>query len=304
MLMNFTNNNQSTDIFELPDNLKFKPVLMPIEHDGVNLPTTLGQKVVREDTNQVLGIVKSRNTPKPYADLWEPLVNGLKTSGLDLTNSTIKWNTMNNGARMFADITLKNYNYDHIVGERTALQMRVRNSVDGSIKYDISAVIKRLSCLNGQSSIAENTSAQFKHTVNTNPEKIGKVASTWPILLEADAHLFNHMKEINLSRDVVQEFMATNLCVTPTKTRIKINEKWLNRMMSLWDTYSSSIGSNGYAFYNCLTHYGTHVDSNSLRGAEVGNVQLRQEKNVQTLVRGPAFKKLIKYDDFEQQLAA
>ena len=112
------------------------------------------------------------------------------------------------------------------------------------------------------------------------------------------------MRKVPVERDTVQTFMTTNLCLTKTKTKIKVNDKWLGRMMGLWDNYSSQIGKNGYAFYNALTHYGTHVDSNSLRGAEIGNVQLRQEQNVQALVRGDAFKKLIRYDDFEQRLAA
>jgi hypothetical protein len=292
------------DTFALPKELDFTPILMPIEHDGVRLPTSIGQKIVRDDTNQVLGIVKSRYTPQPYNALWEPLVEGLEGSGLDLDDAEIKWSTMNNGARMLADITLKSYNYDRIVGEKTALQMRVRNSVDGSLKYDVSAFIKRLWCSNGQARIAENTSVVFKHTISTEPEKIGQVAATWPIILEDDAHLFNHMRRVPIERDTVQNFMTTNLCLTKTKTKVKVNEKWLGRMMGLWDTYSTQIGRNGYAFYNALTHYGTHVDSNSLRGAEVGNVQLRQEQNVQALVRGDAFKKLIRYDDFEQRLAA
>ena len=292
------------DTFALPQSLQFNPVLVPIEHEGVRLPTSIGQKIVRDDSNEVLGIVKSKYTPQPYSALWEPLVEGLQESGLDLDDAEIKWSSMNNGARMFADITLKSYNYDRIVDEPTALQMRVRNSVDGSLKYDVSAFIKRLWCSNGQARIAENTSVKFKHTISTEPEKIGQVAATWPTVLEDDAHLFNHMRKVPVERDTVQNFMTTNLCLTKTKTKVKVNDKWLGRMMGLWDTYSTQIGNNGYAFYNALTHYGTHVDSDSLRGAEVGNVKLRQEQNVQALVRGDAFKKLIRYDDFEQRLAA
>ena len=292
------------DTFALPQSLQFNPVLMPIEHEGVRLPASIGQKIVRDDSNEVLGIVKSKYIPQPYSALWEPLVEGLEESGLDLDDAEIKWSTMNNGARMFADITLKSYNYDRIVGEKTALQMRVRNSVDGSLKYDVSAFIKRLWCSNGQARIAENTSVKFKHTISTEPEKIGRVAGTWPMILEDDAHLFNHMRRVLMERDTVQDFMTTNLCLTKTKTKVKVNDKWLGRMMGLWDTYSHQIGKNGYALYNSLTHYGTHVDRDSLRGAEVGNVQLRQEQNVQALVRGDAFKKLIRYDDFEQRLAA
>ena len=55
----------------------------------------------------------------------------------------------------------------------------------------------------------------------------------------------------------------------------------LNFMMGLWDTYSNRIGNNGYALYNSLTHYGTHVDRDSLRGAEYGDRALRQEQEVQ-----------------------
>jgi hypothetical protein len=218
------------DTFALPQELKFNPILMPIEHDGVRLPASIGQKIVRDDTNEVLGIVKSRYTPQPYTALWEPLVEGLQESGLDLDDAEIEWSTMDNGARMFADITLKSYNYD--------------------------------------------------------------------------AHLFNHMRKVSMERDTVQNFMSTKLCLTKTKTKVKVNDAWLGRMMVLWDTYSTQIGTNGYAFYNTLTHYGTHVDRDSLRGAEVGNRALRQEQDVQTLVRGDAFKRLINYDDFEQRLAA
>ena len=292
------------DTFALPQSLQFNPVLMPIEHEGVRLPASIGQKIVRDDSNEVLGIVKSKYIPQPYSALWEPLVEGLEESGLDLDDAEIKWSTMNNGARMFADITLKSYNYDRIVGEKTALQMRVRNSVDGSLKYDVSAFIKRLWCSNGQARIAENTSVKFKHTISTEPEKIGQVAASWPTILEDDAHLFNHMRKVAMERDTVQNFMSSNLCMTKTKTKVKVNETWLGSMMGLWDTYSTQIGKNGYAFYNALTHYGTHVEPDSLRGAEVGNRALRQEQNVQALVRGDAFKKLIRYDDFEQRLAA
>jgi len=292
------------DVFALPDSLKFTPIRVPIEHEGQNIPTSLGQKIVNDQTNEVLGIVKSRYIPRPYTAWWEPLIEGLKLSDLDLSDAKVKWQTMNNGARVYADIELKAYDFEKVIGEPTSLALRVKDSVDGSIKYDISAFLRRLSCLNGQSRIAENTSVAFKHTITAEPEKIGKIASTWPEVLIQDGHLFNHMRKVSVDRDTAQTFLSTNLCVTPTKTERKVNKKWLNTMMGLWDTYSHKIGNNGYALYNSITHYGTHVDRESLRGAEYGDRVLRQEQNVQTLVRGKAFKNLIRYDDFEQSIAA
>ena len=85
-----------TDMFELPDELKFTPVLRPIEHSGSSISTSLGQKIVNGNTDEVLGIVKSRYNPRPYSDLWEPLVEGLKMSNLDLSNAKVKFQTMNN----------------------------------------------------------------------------------------------------------------------------------------------------------------------------------------------------------------
>ena len=289
---------------ELPKHLQYKPLLQHIDHEGKFISSSLGRKVVRDDTNEVVGIVKSRARPTPFSDVWYPLVEGLEKSDLDLSGVEVAWMSSNNGAKMVADITLRNYPYDRIVGEPMALAMRVYNSVDGSLSYKIVAYIKRLACLNGMPSIAENTSVTFKHTAGTDPAKIGKQASTWPAALENTAHVFNWMKNIQIERDDTQTFLTTNLCVTKTPSGIKTNQKWLNTMMSLSDTYSASIGENTYALYNALTHYGSHVDIDSLRGADLCNRALRQEKDVKNLVQGKAFRKLIKYDEFEQRLAA
>jgi len=286
----------------LPEELNFIPELRSIEHDGKPLPASIGKKIVRDDTNEVLGIVKSRYHPEPYSALWNPLLKGLEASDLDLSDAQVSWRVMNNGARMFADITLRNYNYDRIVGEPTALALRVYNSVDGSLAYHVSAFIRRLACLNGMTSVGDNVSAKFKHTVGTDPMKIGHVASSWPTMLEKDAHLFNHMKEIPLNRsDDVQKFLTKHLCFTHTKSGMKVNEKWLNKMMGLYDVYRSTIGNNAFAFYNALTHYATHVDqTENLREHDLGNRALRQEKSVQSLVRGLPFKNLVHYEEFEQ----
>tara|TARA_R100000808_G_scaffold20548_1_gene44403 strand:+ start:720 stop:1634 length:915 start_codon:yes stop_codon:yes gene_type:complete len=289
----------------LPPELDFDPVLRPIEHEGTALPPTIGQKIVRADTNDVLGIVKSRYTPQPYSALWEPLIDGLCASELDLSEATATFRSVRDGAAMLADITLKNYNYDKIVGEPTALALRVRNSVDGTTKYEVSARILRLACLNGMTRVSESTSARFMHTAGTDPERIGKVASEWPLALEQDAHLFNHMRQVPVSVETAQTFLAKNLCFTRTRTKVKTNEKWLNRMMATHDSYRASIGDNGYAFYNTLTHYGTHVDTDSGRQTtDVGQRALQQERNVTALVRGPAFKNLVEYDVFERQFSS
>ena len=278
----------------MPEVLDFEPVLKPVIYNGQPVPDKMF--VVREDTDQPLAVVGSKHRPTNYRKLWEPLREGLAASDLDLTDATVQWHVVNNGAAMFADVTLKAYDFERIIGEPTSMKMRVLNSVNGSWKYDVSAFLLRLACLNGMSRVDQGTSASFKHTVNTDPEKIGDVASQWPILLESDGHFFNHMKKVYLTNEEATALFA-KFCTTTTKVESRVNKAWLGRMVTLWDNYSRSIGKNGYALYNALTHYGTHSDKATSRG-DVNAKLVRQEQSVTKFLRSPAFKKAVRYDDF------
>ena len=279
----------------MPEVLDFEPVLKPVIYNGQPVPDKMF--VVREDNDQPLAVVGSKHRPTNYRKLWEPLREGLIASDLDLTDATVQWHVVNNGAAMFADVTLKAYDFERIIGEPTSMKMRVLNSVNGSWKYDVSAFLLRLACLNGMSRVDQGTSASFKHTVNTDPEKIGDVASQWPILLESDGHFFNHMKKVKLTSEEAKA-LFTKFCTTTTKVESRVNKAWLGRMVTLWDNYSRSIGQNGYALYNALTHYGTHSDKSTSRG-DVNAKLVRQEQSVTKFLRSPAFKKAVRYDDFD-----
>ena len=278
----------------MPEVLGFEPVLKPVIYNGQPVPDKMF--VVREDNDQPLAVVGSKHRPTNYRKLWEPLREGLAASDLDLTDATVQWHVVNNGAAMFADVTLKAYDFERIIGEPTSMKMRVLNSVNGSWKYDVSAFLLRLACLNGMSRVDQGTSASFKHTVNTDPEKIGDVASQWPILLESDGHFFNHMKKVQITSEEATALFA-KFCTTTTKVESRVNKAWLGRMVTLWDNYSRSIGKNGYALYNALTHYGTHSDKSTSRG-DVNAKLVRQEQSVTKFLRSPAFKKAVRYDDF------
>ena len=278
----------------MPEVLDFEPVLKPVIYNGQPVPDKMF--VVREDNDQPLAVVGSKHRPTNYRKMWEPLREGLIASDLDLTDATVQWHVVGNGAAMFADVTLKAYNFEHIIGEPTAMKMRALNSVNGMWKYDVAAFLLRLACLNGMSRIDQGTSASFKHTVNTDPERIGDVASQWPILLESDGHFFNHMKKVEITSEEAKALFS-RFCTTTTKVESRVNKAWLGRMVTLWDNYSSTIGQNGYALYNALTHYGTHSDKATSRG-DVNAKLVRQEQSVTKFLRSPAFKKVVRYDDF------
>tara|TARA_R100000306_G_scaffold62094_1_gene66982 strand:- start:59 stop:973 length:915 start_codon:yes stop_codon:yes gene_type:complete len=263
----------------------------------------VGKNFVRNNqTGKVIAVNGTQHVARPYPVLIEPLFDGVKAAlGGDEKDVKIDWHFIEGGRRMCANIILQAFSYENIVGEPTALAMRIQNSVDGSLAYGVSVFMFRVACENGMWRITDNTSVRKKHTIGADPERIAKVAANWPSQLTTDAHLFNYMKKQIVSTDTIKTFLEQYLCLTKTRTQVKVNQKWLERMMVLWYDYSRGIGSNAYAFYNVLTHYGTHVDLDSLRGAAVGNRALQQERDVRTLVQGQAFKNLIDYQGFEQQ---
>ena len=281
----------------MPDVLDFEPIVQPIIHDGVEVPASIGKLVINSNTNAPMGVVKERARPTPYRMLWEPLVEGLEQSGLDLTDAEVNWSVVGNGEAMFADIILKAYDFERVLGEKTSLKMRVVNSVNGTLAYSVAAMLMRLACLNGMSRPDNQTSVKFKHTRSTDPEALGKVASQWPDMLENDAHLFNHMKTVKVSNDDA-ETLFNKLCITVLKGRKpQLNKAWHGRMFNLWNTYNMELGYNAYALYNALTHYATHIDAEKTR-SDLSLKAIRQEQTINTFVKGDAFKKLIRYDDF------
>ena len=285
----------------LPEQFNFPVGLEPIYHNGIKIPKKDGQFVVNKRTNEPISIVGGQYVAHDYNHFWEPFIKGIYMSGLDLSNATVKFISIQNCSAMKAIITIPNDVISNIVGEPMALGIDFKTSHNGSLKYEVTVYNIRLACENGLLRIAESTSAKFKHTIGTDPERIATVASTWPSELRKDAHLFNHMREVPISLPVAEAFLAKNLCITQTKHgRIKINKKWLNNMLSFHDFYKSTMGDTAWTLYNALTHYGTHVDTDSIRG-DVGQRAIRQEKDVQTLVRGSAWKSLIRFGDFEQQ---
>ena len=78
---------------------------------------------------------------------------------------------------MRAAIVLKRYDFERVVGEPTKLLVKVADSHNQTVQRVVKALLYRLWCENGQSSIHENIGFSQKHTINQDPIKLGEVAS-------------------------------------------------------------------------------------------------------------------------------
>jgi hypothetical protein len=204
-----------------------------------------------------------------------------------LDNAETKFRSFNNNAGMRADIILPYENFDLIVGEPTQLKISVCNSHDQTHKLNIAAMIYRLFCTNGQSSMSENTSLSQLNTQGAEPERIGAVAAKWPEFLQMDAHKMKRMQGVPVSRYDAINFYSTHVASTQTRSGKVVNRAMLDRIMGIHDTYKS-LGDTSYRVYNVLTHMSTHVESKACATKK----QLVMEDKINSIVNGAAFQEL------------
>jgi hypothetical protein len=170
------------------------------------------------------------------------------------------------------------------------MKMRIIDSHDSSFRRVMRAYIERLICTNGMVSVGERLEFKSFHTIHSDPEKIGAVASEYPARLENEAQLYKVMMGTSVSKDTAIEFARDHVASYRTASGIKINEKSVEEFGRIWNQYSA-LGDTGYRLYNVLTHIGTHVTGRE--GTDLARKQIRIEDKVSDIVKTPKFRQLV-----------
>ena len=273
------------NIVALPDHLNFDPQREQQTRNGVVVDGKWW--TVNPLTDQVIGDGKRNHSPKNFALMWDSLREGLHHSGLQTGDASTTFRTYNGTAGLRAEITLPNHDFNHALGEASCLKIRYVDSHDQSSKLSIGAMVMRLTCLNGQVSMRENTSLSQLHTLSYNPERIGKVASQWPTYLLEDCADMKRMRTLRVSREKAIQFYSTYVASNKTRTGPVVNKALLERIMGIHDSYKG-LNDTVYRMYNVLTHMSTHVESKSCSTKK----QLVMEDKISSIIKGDAFKEL------------
>ena len=268
------NTSLDTVLPALPQILDFDPVREPQIRNGVAIRNQYW--VVNPNTDTVIGNGKSIHNPQNFSKVWDSFREGLLHSGLDTSEAEVKFNVIKEGAAMEAQIVLKRYQYEQVLGEPAKMTMSFRDSHDQSIRRQIRAMIYRLACLNGMIAPREAVGIVQKHTTYSDPDTVGKIASKFPDQLLKDAQVMRLMQGVKVQRADAIDFLERNVATYPTKTGTKVNKKWLDRIVGIHDSYNI-LGENSYHLYNTLTHISTHVES---RTADVATKRIRIEQDI------------------------
>lgn len=273
----------------LPVELDFNPIREPVYRKGVVVPDQFW--IINPNTDQLINDKPSgkNHNPVNYTHMWDSFCEGVDQSGIDTSNLQIRFNVADRGAAFSADIIFKQYNYDRIVGEATEMKMRIIDSHDMSFRRDIRCMIMRLACTNGMVTVGERLAVKQKHTMLSDPEKLGAVVAEYPSRLEDEAHLYKQMMGTRVTKDQAIAFARSQVATYRVASGIKVNEKSVEEFARIWNEYAS-LGETGYRLYNVMTHIGTHVTGRE--GTDLARKQIRIEDRVSDIVQGKSFQQL------------
>lgn len=271
----------------LPADLDFEPAREPQIRNGVALADRFW--VVNPVTDVVIGDSRSVHRTANFRTMWDNLREGLALADIDTSHAEVSFSAIADGAAFSAKIILNKYDFEKKLGEAAKMQMNVRDSHDQSVKRQVEAMIYRLACLNGMIAPRERVGISQKHTTYSDPETVGRVAANFPIQLEQQAEMMAQMRNVRVNRETVIKFFESHVATYPTRTGMKVNKKWLDQIVGIYDNYNS-IGDNAYRVYNTLTHLSTHIEGRA--GTDLERKRIRMETDIHAVMQSDAYQQL------------
>ena len=120
----------------------FPIVLSPIKAGSIIIPNK--SAVIREDTNQPIGIVSNKYGLLKHKDVIDSFREALKGKKFDERIDVVK-----NGAQMLATYSFKNIQYEVTKDDVVGLQFIAKNSYDRTKSFQLILGALRLVCTNG-----------------------------------------------------------------------------------------------------------------------------------------------------------
>jgi hypothetical protein len=261
-------------------------LLRPVTESAIFLPdgTEIPNKkaLVFEDDGSYISTVGKKYKIIQNEEVFSHVAEALVDSNLDLEGLSVATSGSSNSGRHLAKLTLPSHLFETSKGDKTAMQILVRNSHDSTWKFSVDVGGFRMACANGQVWGDYLSAYSNLHTQNYAIERLtghldgmidqfDTMGSQW-IKMQGIKIDDNQAKAIIL--DYLNKKWATiekkESYFESAKTTAPI-ELWM-----LWNNYKKEMGSTLWAMYNVLTDYGSHIGE-SINPAVL---EVRRQENI------------------------
>ena len=231
--------------------------------ETVELPNTIGN--FREDTQELLGVVKGRYKPVQNQECFS-FLDSLNQDGI------VRYETagaLGQGERIFMAAQMAG---DWKVGnDQVAQYLLCFNSHDGSSSLEIIPTAVRVVCANTLSLARKGKGFKMKHTTNVQ-EKMNLASKMFEVCqkdMEQWIKIQNKMNETGFSNEDFKKLIEV-LCPIDSEMNKQAKERASEKRISLFSIWQGEKtqpqNKTAWAALNAITFYEDHSDEHILKG--------------------------------------
>ena len=247
--------------------------------------------LVRNDTDQILSVVRDTYNPVNHVDAFKTAENVIKLSDLDVTGIERETACSHDGARAYSIYTLPAHTVSigEGTGDQVALTISARNSFDGSWSFVVEVGGKRFICLNMQVFANNFGIHKSKHTKGLNLNQIADKLSESVRFYNDETDLWQEMVDTSIDNTDAMSIMAHLAQAKTVDSHIAsgfdheiiLNEPDVKRNKTLgdlwyyWNCNRGELGSTAWSLYNSMTEWATHsIPSRRLSQKNIASVKM------------------------------
>jgi len=242
--------------------------------------------IVRDDNGQPYKAVGNDYQLVQHSQAFETAERIIANSDIDTTNMLKEFSCSHDGARAFASYRFPMHREEVRLNDTVELQLKVRNSIDGSMRFAIEYGALRLACLNGMTALGTVGKFKRKHTkylnINDAVEPLSNVIELYnnsvDVWKKFTGRPVTDSEAILLIADAVgtkeiARYIKNNIGTVSSGGKFNNDveyllwDKQLSRAYQVKDVwaeykkYRSDLGANLWAVYNAMTHWASHYDA-------------------------------------------
>jgi len=235
------------------------------------VPPSMQKAIVRTDTGAVLGTHGGAYQMITHSEIVDKMEQAARNSNRLSRDYTHRQQVFENGAKMRGTIAFNDLVIEPQVGDYIKFHVDYTNSYDGMWSIMIKAEGYRLWCSNGCASPKALSFDRNKHTSGFSLAGTqAKIDNAMSGFFDSQG-IWRQYATQSVSQLEAETFLKATLCKRASNTtQIKVNESKLEKLMGLFRTESSKLGSNKWALYNAMTYWSSHAqDANHPHRAEI-----------------------------------
>ncbi len=274
------------------------------------IPREMAQKIVRTDTEDALGIIKSKYRPINHVDAFDGALQKIKQAGVSFNNAEMKLDSFENGAMAKMEVVFKDHN-TKIGKHDLSLKYVARNSYNGKWKFQAFFGWLNHVCFNTLVSGQKLAYTASKHTKSFDIEQSNKKIQSAIKSVTDETERFNRWWDTKVEDDYVADMFSKTIAKQKLSAGSRlagvnqINKKQLSVLMGLYNEEVTQIHGQGdygrkgakgslWCAYQSATAWSTHL--NDIQKDETKKYMVEQDRqsSVVDMINSAEWKKLEK----------